>query len=159
MLVEAKVDVKAGLDLGVEFKVYRHGMGMRVGELAEEVGVSPDTVRYYERVGLLTKPPRTSAGYRQYGPDAVDRMRFIQGAQRIGLTLSDIQNLLAVRDTGTCPCEPAEELLHRRLAELDVELARLQALRSEIVRMIEGLPSADCPPPLPGTWCPPAEGR
>jgi hypothetical protein len=54
-----------------------------------------------------------------------------------------------------CPWEPAEELLKRRLGELDTELARLTALRTEMVRMIDALPAQDCPPPAPGTWCPP----
>jgi DNA-binding transcriptional MerR regulator len=130
--------------------------GLRVGELAEAVGVTADTVRYYERAGLLPPPARTSSGYRAYDAGAVDRMRFIQGAQRLGLRLADIQDLLAVRDTGSCPCEPAEHLLRRRLAELDAEMARLAALRTEMVAMIDGLPSASCPPPAPGEWCPPA---
>jgi DNA-binding transcriptional MerR regulator len=84
-------------------------------------------------------------------------MRFIQGAQRLGLTLSDVRDLLTVRDAGTCPCEPAEQLLRRRLDELDVELARLTALRADMLRMAEQLPSAGCPPPEPGTWCPPGD--
>lgn len=133
--------------------------GLRVGELADAVGVTADTVRYYERAGLLPAPARTPSGYRTYDASAVDRMRFIQGAQRLGLRLADIQQLLAVRDTGTCPCEPAEHLLRRRLAELDAEMARLAALRAEMVTMIDGLPTADCPPPAPGTWCPPTERR
>jgi hypothetical protein len=61
------------------------------------------------------------------------------------------------RTAGT-PCEPAEQLLQRRLAELDAELARLAALRAEMVAMIEKLPTAECPPPSPGTWCPPSRG-
>jgi DNA-binding transcriptional MerR regulator len=99
--------------------------GLRVAELAGAVGVAPDTIRYYERAGLLPPPARTSAGYRAYDPGAVDRLRFIQGAQRLGLRLRDIRDLLAIRDTGVCPCEPAEQLLRRRLAELDAEIARL----------------------------------
>ncbi|GIF52423.1 MerR family transcriptional regulator [Asanoa ferruginea] len=128
---------------------------MRVAELAQVAGISADTVRYYERVGLLRPPPRTASGYRAYDASAADRVRFIQGGQRLGLRLRDIGELLAVRDTGVCPCEPAEELLKRRLDELDTELARLTALRAEMVRMIEALPAQDCPPPVPGTWCPP----
>jgi DNA-binding transcriptional MerR regulator len=129
--------------------------GMRVAQLADAVGLSPDTIRYYERVGLLPPPARTPAGYRAYEGGAVDRLRFIQGAQRLGLRLRDIADLLAVRDTGSCPCEPAERLLRRRLAELDAETARLAALRAQMVAMIDALPGADCPPPTPGTWCPP----
>ena len=136
------------------------GRGLRVSELAAAVGLSPDTIRYYERAGLLPPPARTPAGYRIYDDAAVDRLRFVQGAQRLGLRLTDIADLLAVRDTGVCPCEPAEQLLRRRLADLDAQLARLTALRSDMVAMIDGLPSAECPPPVPGTWCPPEpEGR
>jgi DNA-binding transcriptional MerR regulator len=132
------------------------GRGLRVGELAAAAGVAPDTVRYYERIGLLPPPRRTPGGYRAYDTDAVDRLRFIQGGQRLGLRLRDIADLLAVRDTGACPCEPAEQLLRRRLAELDAQMARLAALRAEMVAMADALPSADCPSPAPGTsWCPP----
>lgn len=132
--------------------------GLRVGELAAEVGLTADTVRYYEKAGLLESPPRTPAGYRLYDEGAVDRLRFIQGAQRLGLRLDDIKNLLAVRDTGRCPCEPAEALLSRRLIEVEGEIARLTHLRDEMAAMLAALPNADCPPPTPGTWCPPTEG-
>jgi DNA-binding transcriptional MerR regulator len=133
--------------------------GLRVAELADAVGLSPDTIRYYERAGLLPPPARTPAGYRVYDAGAVDRLQFIQGAQRLGLRLREIRDLLAIRDTGVCPCEPAEELLRRRLVELDAEMARLAGLRQQLVAMIDALPSADCPPPSPGTWCPPTERR
>jgi DNA-binding transcriptional MerR regulator len=123
------------------------------------VGVGSDTIRYYEKIGLLLPPQRTPAGYRTYDPAIVDRLQFIQGAQRLGLTLLDIKNLLAIRDTGECPCEPAETLLRRRLADLDAELARLTALRDQMVAMVEALPATDCPPPSPGHWCLPEEGR
>ena len=133
--------------------------GLRVAELAAAAGVSSDTVRYYEKIGLLLPADRTPAGYRIFDPAVVDRLQFIQGAQRLGLTLEDIKNLLAIRDTGECPCEPAEVLLRRRLADLDAELARLTALRDQMLAMVDALPSADCPPPSPGRWCPPEEGR
>lgn len=133
--------------------------GLRVSELAGAAGVASDTVRYYEKVGLLPEPERTPSGYRSYDPSAVDRLKFIQGAQRLGLRLADIAELLAVRDTGECPCEPAELLLQRRLEELDAEMARLASLRTAMVAMLAALPSQDCPPPAPGKWCPPGEGR
>src|SRR5437899_12531925 len=103
--------------------------GLRVAELAGAVGVTPDTVRYYERAGLLPPPARTPAGYRAYDAGALDRLKFIQGAQRLGLRLRDIADLLAIRDTGICPCEPAGQLLRRRLAEPDSEMARLAGVR------------------------------
>lgn len=132
---------------------------MRVAELARAVGVGPDTVRYYEKAGLLPPPERTDAGYRQYDHSSVDRLRFIQGAQRLGLRLADIRDLLAIRDTGECPCEPAEILLARRLREVDAEIARLTALRTDMAAMLSALPGGDCPPPTPGTWCEPEERR
>jgi len=132
--------------------------GLRVAELAKTVGVSADTVRYYERAGLLAAPARTGSGYRAYDASAVDRLKFIQGAQRLGLRLKDIADLLAVRDTGVCPCEPAEQLLQRRLTEVDEQIARLIALRAEMATMIDALPAAECPPPVPGTWRPTARG-
>ena len=131
--------------------------GMRVAELAEAAGVRPDTLRYYERVGVLPPPERTPAGYRSYGPAALDRLRFIRGAQRLGLRLVDIRQLLEVRDTGQCPCEPAEVLLGRRLGEIDEQIAALSDLRRQVAAIVEALPST-CPQPVPGTWCPSEEG-
>src|SRR3954452_24982664 len=133
--------------------------GLRVAELASAVGLSRDTIRYYERAGLLPPPERTAGGYRSYDAGAVDRLRFIQGAQRLGLRLADIRDLLTVRDTGSCACGPAEDLLAQRLAEVDAEIARLSALRLEMLAMLDGLTGADCPPPAPGTWFPPSEGE
>jgi DNA-binding transcriptional MerR regulator len=133
--------------------------GLLVAELAAAAGVAPDTIRYYERSGLLEPPPRTAGGYRRFPPETVDRLRFIQGCQRLGLRLRDIGDLLSIRDSGTCPCEPAEVLLRRRVAEVDAELARLAALRSDLGRMLDNLPTAPCPEPVPGTWCPPDEAE
>ena len=125
-----------------------------VSQLAAEVGSSPDTLRYYERVGLLPAPRRTPAGYRQYDDDARERLAFIRGAQRMGLTLADVRDLLAVRDTGDCPCEPAEQHLTRRLAEVDAEITRLEALRDQMRAMLTGIAAGTCPDPDPDTtWC------
>jgi DNA-binding transcriptional MerR regulator len=133
--------------------------GLLVAELAAAADVGPDTVRYYERAGLLQPPPRTSGGYRRFPPETVERLRFIQGCQRLGLRLRDIADLLSIRDTGVCPCEPAETLLRRRVDEVDAELARLSALRADLGRMLAGLPTTPCPEPVPGTWCPPADSE
>lgn len=130
---------------------------LRVSDLAKRVGVSPDTIRYYERVGLLPPPARTATDYRSYDHSAVDRLQFIQGAQRLGLRLLDIKTLLAVRDTGTCPCEPAGELLRKRVEEIDAEMDKLTVLRSDLTAMVARLPSDDCPQPAPGTWTPRGE--
>jgi DNA-binding transcriptional MerR regulator len=128
---------------------------LTVGQLASRTGVRADTVRFYEREGLLPVPQRTEGDHRRYGPADVDRLLFIRGAQRLGLRLAEIRELLAVRDTGACPCEPAEGLLRRHVAEIGKEIERLAALRAELLGMVTAMPGPDCPDPLPGTWCPP----
>jgi DNA-binding transcriptional MerR regulator len=128
---------------------------LTVGQLAARVGVRADTIRYYERSGLLPEPNRTDGDHRRYGPADLDRMLFIRGAQRLGLRLAEIRELLAVRDTGACPCGPAETLLSEHIGELNREIARLTALRAELSEMVAGLTasSGPCPDPVPGTWC------
>ena len=122
---------------------------LTVSMLAKRVGVRPGTLRYYERAGLLSAPARTQAGYRSYDEDVVDRVRFIKGAQRLGLRLREIGELLAVRDRGGCPCGHTRALVERRIAELDAELVRLTGLRQELSRL-----AADCAagPREDGVW-------
>jgi DNA-binding transcriptional MerR regulator len=126
--------------------------GMTVGALARAAACTPHTVRFYEREGLLPPPPRTSAGYRRYGQDAVDRLRFIEGAQRLGLRLREIRDLLKVRDQGSCPCGEAAVLLRDRIAELNRQIEHLQELRGTLAAMERQIPSPDCPDPAPGVW-------
>lgn len=133
-----------------------HRREMTVTALARATGSSTDTVRHYERVGLLLPPPRSASGYRRYDESAIDRLRFIQGAQRLGLRLREIKELLSIRDTGTCPCGDAAVLLHDRIAEIDSEMSRLADLRATLTEMVTQIPSQDCPDPLPGVWKPPA---
>jgi DNA-binding transcriptional MerR regulator len=129
---------------------------MTVAALARVAGFSSDAIRYYERLGLLPPPPRNSAGYRHYGVDAVDRLRFIEGVRRLGLRLREIRDLLRVRDAGTCPCADAAVLLRRHIAEVDTKLAELPKLRAALDWMSGQIPSPDCPGPIPGVWKPPA---
>jgi DNA-binding transcriptional MerR regulator len=136
-----------------------HTGDLSVGQLAARAGVRTDTIRYYERSGLLPRPHRTEGEHRRYGPADLDRLLFIRGAQRLGLRLAEIRDLIKVRDTGTCPCGPAEALLREHVTEIDKEIARLSALRAELTTMLAGLSDADsaCPEPAPGTWCAPPE--
>jgi DNA-binding transcriptional MerR regulator len=128
--------------------------GMTVAALARRVGVKPDTIRYDERVGLLPPPPRTTADHRRYDNTAIDRLRFVQGAQRLGMRLADIRELLALRDAGQCPCEPAADLMRHWLAQIDEQISRLTALREDLQRFVAQIPADDCPEPQPGTWRP-----
>lgn len=114
---------------------------LTVSRLADRVGTSADTVRYYERIGLLPEPDRSASGYRVYDDDAVERLRFIKHAQRFGLRLEEIGELLDIREKGLCPCGHTRTLLERRLAQLDDDMATITRLRGDIAEMLEGLPT------------------
>jgi len=126
--------------------------GMGVAALARAASCTPHAVRFYEREGLLPPPPRTSAGYRRYGQDAVDRLQFIEGAQRLGLRLREIRDLLKVRDEGSCPCGEAAVLLRDRIRELNRQIDDLVTLRGTLTAMEGQIPSPNCPDPAPGVW-------
>jgi DNA-binding transcriptional MerR regulator len=118
-------------------------MTMTISELATRANVTADTLRYYQKIGLLPAPQRSTAGYRLFEEESLDRLRFIKTAQRLGLRLSDIARLLEVMDKGMCPCGHTEDLLRTRLAEVDREIERLTALRAEMANTLEACP-ADC---------------
>ena len=102
----------------------------RIGELAEQSGMTPDTLRYYERRGLLVKPPRSPGGFRLYPPDTLDRLQFIRHAQGVGLTLDDIGTLLSFNGKrGLTHCKGVHARLAARLTELDRKLRALTAFR------------------------------
>jgi DNA-binding transcriptional MerR regulator len=138
-------------------------MRLTVSDLGAEVGLSAATVRYYERLGLLPPAERTAAGYRQYPKEAVERLRFVKSAQRLGLRLREIAELLAICDQGLCPCGHSEALLRERMAEIDSQVAELQAVRAELARVVERYPAAAChDPTATSRWCETAfaeEGR
>lgn len=127
---------------------------LTVAALARQVGLRPDPVRYYERVGLPAAPARSPAGYRVYDQTAAVRLRLIKGAQRAGLRLRQIAELLAVIDQGQCPCGHTQALLVRRLGEVDAELARLRVLRETLAGLLTQAPAASCPEDTAeGWWC------
>ena len=124
---------KFALDLGARSKVYRSGMTLTISALAGSLGLSADTLRYYERLGLLPRAERTVTGYRLYGEDAVERLSFIRASKRMGLRLADIKELLDVRDRGLCPCGHTQDLVERRLAEVEAEIQQLSAVHTQLL--------------------------
>ena len=133
----------SALDIGVDSKVYLGGMSqLTVSKLADRVGTSTDTLRYYERIGLMPEPDRNPSGYRVYDEDAVGRVQFIKRAQRLGLRLEEIADLLDIRERGLCPCGHTRGLLERRMTQLDEEIAAMTGLRRDIQEMLEELPAA-----------------
>jgi DNA-binding transcriptional MerR regulator len=134
-------------------------MALTVSALADQTGLSPDTVRYYERVGLLPQPARSAAGYRLYDQTAIGRLQLIKSAQRAGLRLREIGELLQVADQGQCPLRahrdpaaPAPGRGPRRAG------ARLRALEADLNRLLERQPDPSCPDMTAGAaswWCTP----
>lgn len=118
---------------------------MRIGELADRLGINPKTIRYYEGIGLLRDPERTAAGYRVYEEADVERVTFIKTAQRLGITLDEIREILAFRESGEQPCGFVREVLRREVAEMNQRIADLTTLRDELVvldRLADELPDS-----------------
>jgi DNA-binding transcriptional MerR regulator len=105
---------------------------MRIGELARLGEVSTKAIRYYEQVGVLREPERTSAGYRDYELSAFEQLRFIRAAQKAGLTLSEIREVVAIHDRGEAPCGHVVELLDAKLAEIGERLDSLRRTENEL---------------------------
>ena len=122
---------------------------MRTSEVATQAQVNTQTLRYYERRGLLPEPKRTRSGYRAYTADAVRVVRFIKRAQQLGFTLDDIEDLLHLADGGPAYCEEARTMARTRITDLQRRIDELVGMRDALARLIDtcGQPRAerDCP--------------
>lgn len=123
-----------GLDFVVGYGV--DDVGMRTSELAGQAGVNPETLRYYERRGLLGTPPRTAGGYRDYPDDAVRLLGFIKRAQQLGFTLDDVDELLHLDRGGPEGCDAARALAETRKADLEARIADLGRMRDSLADLI-----------------------
>ena len=103
---------------------------MTIGQLAKTADVPTSTLRYYERTGLLNPTARTDGNYRIYGPEALERLRFIRAAQGVGFTLEDVSELLQFRDDDADPCGEVQGINDERLVELEERIAGLRRLRT-----------------------------
>lgn len=109
---------------------------MRAGELARRVGVSKDTLRFYERKGLLAAPERLANNYRVYPPEAVERVLWIQRVLAAGFTLDELARILAERDRGGAPCRKVRQLAADKLAGVEERLRELESLRHGLREML-----------------------
>lgn len=116
---------------------------MKIGELARHVGVSAPTLRYYESIGLLPEPDRTPAGYRDYGDDALDRLRFVRDAQAAGLTLAETREILDMKASGQSTCEHTRALVGRHMADIDAQIESLLAAKRELAALAERAEALD----------------
>jgi MerR family mercuric resistance operon transcriptional regulator len=120
---------------------------MRIGELAAAAGLPTQTIRFYERKGLLPPPRRGPNDYRVYGPPTLARLQFIRNGQGAGLTLVEIATILKLRDEGATPCTHVRELLSTKLLDVQTRQRELAALEAELEGLISRsirLDPADC---------------
>jgi DNA-binding transcriptional MerR regulator len=110
---------------------------MQIGAVAKQAGMTVEAVRFYERQGLLPRPPPTDAGYRVYADADVRRLQFVRQAKRLRFSLQEIVRILRLRECGDCPCDEAIETLEGHLREAEDQLQRLQAFRDEIARTLK----------------------
>ncbi|WP_291379368.1 heavy metal-responsive transcriptional regulator [Demequina sp.] len=116
---------------------------MRIGELAQQTGLTTKTIRHYEQIGLMSEPERHTNGYRDYQDDAVERLRFIRDAQAAGLTLAEAGEIIGMKAAGESTCGHTRELLARHLADVDAQIDRLLATRNELRAMAERAAAMD----------------
>jgi MerR family Zn(II)-responsive transcriptional regulator of zntA len=114
-----------------------HEVHLSIGAVAERCGVSRDTIRHYERKGVITGVARNGSGYRRYSPGVVDRVRIIRRAIGIGFTLDELSRIFRQRATGRPPCRQVRELASRKLEDVEHQLATLQALRNALLQILE----------------------
>ncbi len=124
-------------------------MTMTIGRLAAQAGVNVQTVRYYERRGLIDVPSRSRSGYRQYSPDAARQIRFIKRAQDLGFSLSEIGELLALRIDHVNACQAVEAKTLSKIAMVEQKITELETIKKALNRFVESCearqPTGECP--------------
>ena len=122
---------------------------LTIGRLAKLAGVPIETIRYYERRGLLPEPPRTESGYRLYGAESVARLRFIKQAQALGFTLEEIGEMLALRVDAETSCDQVRHRAERKVADVAEKIRSLQTIQGALMELIaacaQGGPEGGCP--------------
>ena len=105
---------------------------LKIGEVSKMSGIGIETLRFYEKSGLLDRPGRTMSGYRLYDREVLDRLAFIKRAQVLGFSLDEIKRIIAEKRAGQSPCAGVREIVRRRLLELDERMAQMRRYRKEL---------------------------
>lgn len=124
--------------------------GTFIGDVAKQVGMTPKTIRYYEGLGLLSEPERTESGYRLYSDKDLERLQFIKGGKALGLSLSEIREILDAWNQGDSPCGHVSTLLDSKIQDLDRRIAEMTAFRDHL-RAYKA--DVDARPPSPSMPC------
>jgi MerR family copper efflux transcriptional regulator len=124
-------------------------MSMKIGEVADRGGVNLQTIRYYEREGLLPQPPRLPSGYRVYTQPTVRRVRFIKRAQELGFTLAEIRELLSLRLDHERDRSEVRAIAEAKVADIEQKIRALSSMKEALVRLTEHCsghgPASECP--------------
>jgi MerR family copper efflux transcriptional regulator len=126
---------------------------MLIGELARLAGVKAQTVRYYETMGLLSPVQRSASGYRTYGPQTLEELRFIRKAQSLGFSLDDVKQVLDVARAGCAPCARVLAIAEKHLADLDLRIRQLSELRNDLARAVNEWRDGGVPSHCASTLC------
>lgn len=122
---------------------------LTIGQLAKRGGVNLETIRYYERRGILPRPPRTGSGYRAFSDEAVRRIRFVKRAQTLGFSLREIEELLTLRARPGRSCASVQAKATAKIAEIDAKLRTLTAMKQALTRLVAactgGAAVGECP--------------
>jgi DNA-binding transcriptional MerR regulator len=110
---------------------------IKIGEVAKRTGIGIETLRFYERSGLLGRPARTEGGYRLYSAEELLRLEFIKRAQTLGFTLDEIKRIIAESRAGERPCAEVREIVRERLVELDERLKQMRRYRNALARTLQ----------------------
>ncbi|HKY26307.1 MAG TPA: heavy metal-responsive transcriptional regulator [Pyrinomonadaceae bacterium] len=128
---------------------------LKIGEVAKASGIGIETLRFYEKSGLLDSPSRTESGYRIYNADVLERLDFIKRAQVLGFSLDEIKRVIADKRAGQSPCAEVREIVRRRLTELDARMREMKRYRNELA---SALAEWDDAGDVPGHVCGLIEG-
>src|SRR5437867_898580 len=112
--------------------------GFSISQVARQAGVGVETIRFYERKGLIKEAPRRESGYRQFSLDAVKRIRFIKRAQELGFSLSEIADLLSLRAVPYSSCKDVKRRAEAKLADIERKLQDLQRMKNTLLQLVEG---------------------
>lgn len=120
-----------------EEKHQRRGW-LKIGEVSKQSGIGIETLRFYERQGLLGAPARTESGYRMYESGVLERLEFIKRAQVLGFSLAEIARIISEKDAGQSPCREVREIVRSRLEEIDERLKEMKRYRRELAATLKG---------------------
>lgn len=120
-----------------------------IGEVAKQTGVGVETIRFYERKGLIDEPPRKASGYRQYDGEIIKRLSFIRKAKTLGFTLTEIKELLSLKAEEGSDCEDVKQLAGEKLADIELKLESLKRMKRVLKKLVDQCPgqgsARDCP--------------